>query len=143
MEYIKLTCIESIYEAIFEFQENFPHLNEKVCSMKQFAQKLAEKAEVYIAREKNESVGITCFYANDNINYCGYITLIGIKTKYQKQGYGKELLSFTEKEMNKLKMKIIKLEVDKDNFNAQKFYIKNGFNKFEEKEKSFYMIKSI
>ena len=142
MDYKKITEATDIYNYLLHFEICFPHLKEKV-HYSDFSKKLSKNAEVYIAFQNNEPVGITCFYANDNINFCGYITLIGIINSKQKAGFGKNIMDFTFLKMQEKRMKSVKLEVDKDNLNAYGFYEHIGFYKVGETSKTFYLLKEI
>ena len=108
IEYKKLSTKEEIYERLIEFEICFPHLKEKVPSLLDFANKLNIHAEVYIAIETKKNIGISCFYANDLVNYTGYIALIGVIKEKRGLGFGKRLLDFTEFIMRKKNMKYIK-----------------------------------
>lgn len=143
IEYKKLSTKEEIYERLIEFEICFPHLKEKVPSLLDFANKLNIHAEVYIAIETKKNIGISCFYANDLINYTGYIALIGVIKEKRGLGFGKRLLDFTEFIMRKKNMKYIKLEVDADNDNALHFYERNGFEKIAQLDNGFYMVKEL
>lgn len=143
MQYLKLHSANEIYESLVEFEACFPHMKEKIPSLKEFSEKLHCNAEVYIAREGENNLGFVAFYANDQVEYCGYITLIGVLEKYRHKGIGKKILFHALDEMKNKCMKKCKLEVDKDNYSAQTFYNKTGFIKTEEKPSSFYMEKEI
>lgn len=142
MQYLKLHSADKIYESLVEFEACFPHLKEKITSLKEFSEKLYCNAEVYIAYEE-ERIGFVAFYANDKVEFCGYITLIGIIDKYRNKGLGKELMDYSISIMKTKGMQICKLEVDNENYSAQTFYQKSGFLKVDEKEDSFYMIKEL
>lgn len=131
--------------ALEDFLPCFPHLCEKISSIEDFAEKLTRLANVYILRDDDEkrSVGITCFYANDSEKRCGYITLIGIKSEYRRNGYGRALLKFTEQAMAELGMTAVMLEVDADNSTAQSFYRRLGFSASMTLENGYYMTKEI
>lgn len=142
MRFIKIKRQQTIYKYLEEFNDCFPHLKEKV-DLFEFSKKLSEKAECYIVFFQKAAIGITFFYANDRDNGCGYITLIGVKKDQRSNGTGKKLLNFSIDKMIEKGMKKAKLEVDKDNLNAQGFYEHLGFKKCYEMPKSFYMEKEI
>lgn len=142
MDYKKITEAAEIYNYLLLFEVCFPHLKEKVDYL-EFSKKLAENAEVYVAFENNEPIGITCFYANDSVNFCGYITLIGVITGRQKSGFGQKIIDFTFRAMQGKGMKSVKLEVDKDNLNAKGFYEHIGFHQVGETGRTFYLLKEI
>lgn len=141
-EFIRISEKQKLLKYLEIFEICFPHLKEKV-NVCEYAEKLAQNAENYIMFSQNKPIGITCFYANDSINFCGYITLIGIMPDTQKGGFGKQLMDFTLLKMQDNGMKKVKLEVDSDNKNAQGFYYHLGFETDKENEKSLYLIKEI
>ena len=141
-EFLKIEEAEAIERYLRDFEVCFPHLKEKV-DITEFAIKLSKHAQNYIMLDDKQPIGITCFYANDTVDYCGFITLIGIMPDTQKGGFGKQLMNFTLSKMQGSGMKKVKLEVDSDNINAQGFYYHLGFKVFKENEKSLYLVKEI
>ena len=139
----QINSCESIYNLLLEFDHCFPHLKEKISDYRTFSEKLQKYANVFVVKDETSNIALTCFYANDFQNFCGYITLIGVKSECRGLGLGGYLLDFTEETMKKIGMKSIRLEVDRDNYNAQCFYLKKGFNIEEEKKGSFFMVKEI
>lgn len=141
-EFLKIEDAALLEKYLIDFEVCFPHLKEKV-NINEFAIKLTKYAENYIMLECGKPIGITCFYANDSENFCGYITLIGIMPQTQKGGFGKQLMFFTLAKMQEKGMKKAKLEVDSDNINAQGFYYHLGFENEKENEKSLYLVREI
>lgn len=141
-EFFKIEDAVILEKHLRAFEVCFPHLKEKV-DITEFAIKLANYAENYIMLADKKPIGITCFYANDSVNFCGYITLIGIMPDIQKGGFGKQLMNFTLSKMQENGMKKVKLEVDSDNINAQGFYYHLGFASDKKNEKSLYLLKEI
>lgn len=143
MQFIKINEKCAIYNLLTEFQDVFPHLMDKISNLEDYAEKLSELAYVYSAEKNGESVGILIFYANDEKSRTAYISLIGVKKGYECKGIGKELLDHCEEVSLQNDMLRLKLEVDKDNITAIKFYKKNGFVTLNETERnSFYMQKT-
>lgn len=144
MEFVRISEKYGIYELLTEFSKVFPHLSEKVSNLEDYAEKLSKSAFVYVAQEGVENAGILVFYANNLQDKVAYISLIGIKKKYQHRGLGKAILDHCVVLSRQSGMNIVRLEVDADNFRAIEFYKKNGFGFVEETErKSFYMMKNI
>ena len=139
----KINDCDEINNLLVDFEDCFPHLKEKISDYSEFSKKLQKYANVFVANIGLETIGISCFYANDFDFFHGYISLIGIKKEYQSQGYGKELLCFTEQKMLEMKMKTIKLEVDNDNIKSLTFYKLNGFEIDELLQNSLYMKKCL
>lgn len=144
MIYKRVSCKESIYNLLIEFSGIFPHLTEKISDIDDYAQKLSEYAFVYEALNDKECVGILIFYANDKQSKTAYISLIGVKKDKEGNGIGKALLKYCEKISMQAGMCKLKLEVNKENIGAIKFYEKNGFAFIEKNsQNSFYMIKEL
>lgn len=141
---IKLNNQDDILNLLYDFDDVFPHLKEKVSDYKSFAQKLKENAFVYKAVLNDDVFGILVFYANDTQSKKAYISLIGIKKEYRSMGLGKYLMDNCV-EISKLNgMKSLMLEVDNDNQNAIEFYINQGYFVVQKaSDSSFYMKKDI
>ncbi len=58
---------------------------------------------------------------------CYYISNLAVYPKYRKHGIGSNLIEIIEKEAIALGSKKILLDVEKDNYNAIRFYKKKGF----------------
>jgi ribosomal protein S18 acetylase RimI-like enzyme len=133
-----------ILSILQEFDSIFPHLKEKVTDYHEYAKKIADKAEILLLSCSGENVGLCVYYANDFIAKTGYITLIGAKKEFQNLGLGRLLLSLAIKDMKKRGLLKVCLEVDKDNFIAQKFYKKFNFyeiSSLKPKSESIFMEK--
>jgi ribosomal protein S18 acetylase RimI-like enzyme len=75
-----------------------------------------------------------------------YVTLYNLKThkKFQNKGYAKYFLEqIFDYVKNKIKLNIITLIVDKDNYKAINLYLKTGFKIFMEYSDSYSLIKKI
>lgn len=144
VQYKKLVTVDNIYQALLDFQECFPHLKEKIRDFQEYAEKLYKSANTYVMLYEKKGVGISIFYANDQVSYCGYISLIGIKKQFQKCHFGGKLLKFSESIMEQQGMKKARLEVDCDNSNAQDFYCHMGFCRKEQaSDHSWFMEKGL
>lgn len=144
MNYTRISDKNSIQNLLKEFLPVFPNLEEKIGSLDEYAQKLSEFAYVFSITDNVESKGILVFYANNIQNRTAYISLIGVKKEYERQGLGKALLTYCEEVSRECGMCKLKLEVDDNNTNAIKFYEKNGFKFSDTTERnSFYMQKNI
>ena len=139
MEFVKLSTKEEILQVLKAFLYCFPHLTEKISNLQEYANKLAEYSNFYVLKIEGEVAGMVSFYSNDRITFKGYISLIGVHSRYQKMGLGKRLIQETAEKMMADQMRYMRIEVDRDNVNAQKFYAHLGFAKAEDKADSFYM----
>ena len=141
---VKLNNQDDILNLLYDFDDVFPHLKEKVKDYEAFALKLKENAFVYKAAINDNVFGILVFYANDNDTKRAYISLIGVKKEYRATGLGRYLIDSCIEFSKANGMKSILLEVDNDNKNAISFYHRLGFEKTGEASKtSIHMKKDI
>ena len=145
MEISKITDINLLIKCLFFFDSSFfPSLSKTVDSIEKYAYKLYKNAQsYYIMNQENEFIGFAIFYCNDKITKIGYLTLISVNDKYLHKGIGNDLLKLCIEKCKLCGMKQLKLEVYRNNKNAFKFYIKNGFEIIEENCFSYYMVKNI
>ena len=92
-----------------------------------FSEKLAVNGMVIALEELGTLKGIICFYANDNVNCIGFISIIWVKKNYRDEGIGTKLLEYCMAIMKEKGMKYVELEVLAGNIKAISFYKKNGF----------------
>lgn len=133
---------EDIYKLLNEYSNIFPNLSQRVI-YNEFAQKLEAFADVYVLCVDGKNAGMIAFYSNDEIGKTAYITLIGVKKNFRNLGLGKQLLKFCESVSIEKGFTKIKLEVNKLNETAIRFYIRNGFSQISQDEKSLYMMKEL
>lgn len=135
-----------ILDCLLKYNDYFnPNLTSTCKDIKQWAKKLSLNANNYIYKDKKNHniVGMISFYNNDTKTKIGYLTLILVDQNYARKGIGSFLLNEFKKYCQINGMKILKLEVFKENINAIKFYLKNNYKFVEENEKSYYMEKNI
>lgn len=126
MEYKRLYTKSDVLALIRSFSAEFSTLSQRV-ELTVYAEKLAENADVIAMQENGVCIGMAAMYVNDTATKTAYISLIGIRNNYQGMGLGGQLLNYCASEAQKAGMEKIRLEVDGDNTNAQKFYRKHGF----------------
>ena len=117
---------DAIYRAIQSFSTEFSSLKSRV-DLNQYSQKLAEHSYTVLLKDENRVLGVAAMYINDSENKAAFITLIGIRSQFQKSGYGSILLQHCIEKAVEAGMKKIRLEVDNDNPKARDFYDRNGF----------------
>lgn len=82
---------------------------------------LLEKAtQIFILKQANELIGSVAIYGNE-------IDDLIVDKKFQKQGYGKQLLNFAISKIQKSKIHPITIHVADWNKNAISLYLNNGF----------------
>lgn len=143
-KFIKINTVEEILELLNDFSSVFPGLKGKISSINEYAEKLAEKAEVYCGCKNENIFGLAVFYANDRRSRIGYVSLIGVKKEFEHMGLGSFLLDKCIDICKQNSMDSIMLEVDDYNIHAKKFYAVHGFKECGRTERnSSYMKKNI
>jgi ribosomal protein S18 acetylase RimI-like enzyme len=91
----------------------------------------------YVIVLDSNAIGIVATTTKDD---CLYIDRIGLDVKYQGKGYGRIVLENIVKIAKTCEMKKLMLEVDEENNNAIKLYLKFGFKLCNtDKKHSYYM----
>lgn len=126
MKFERLKEKDAIYRAIQSFSTEFSSLKSRV-DLNQYSQKLAEHSYTVLLKDENRVLGVAAMYINDSENKAAFITLIGIRSQFQKSGYGSILLQHCIEKAVEAGMKKIRLEVDNDNPKVRDFYDRNGF----------------
>lgn len=137
--FVKISNEKELQLTLEEFDIYFsPRLSEKKSNFELYSKKLFENGVTYLYMIGNQKIGFISLYLN--LNYI-YITLIAVRQEYQKNKIGRKLLKYIEKISEELKINEIKLEVDKSNFSAKKFYQNNGYIFEYENTNSIFMKK--
>lgn len=98
----------------------------------------------FIVLSDESIAGFIAFYANDRRTFIAYISMLIVKKEYQAKGFGKLLLFNAIAKCKSEGMRIIKLEVNRNNLKAIDFYTKYGFSFLQNTgDETIYMIKSI
>lgn len=86
------------------------------------------------------SVAFASFYCNDVVSKIGYLSMIAVLPEYERHGYGSLLMHKIFDIMHTHGMLKLRLEVNKNNAGAIRFYEKLGFKPIEkESADSAYM----
>ncbi len=110
-----------------------PELHTRVKNLGDYARKLNEYGELYVAKKEGTIIGFISYYMNDQITQTAYISLLAVLPEYRKNGVGEKLLSKMEEHARCEGFKKIGLEVDKNNNVAICFYSKHGAKFIREK----------
>ena len=114
--------ILSISESLFNQRYNDESFLKRICHKYYFYGNV-----ICLFEDNIDPIGVCAYYTNDMINYTGFISLIAVDNKYQRMGYGKQLLREVIKRNQEAGMKELRLEVDSRNKAAIDFYRRNGF----------------
>jgi ribosomal protein S18 acetylase RimI-like enzyme len=106
----------------------------------QYSKKIKENATTIELWREDVLMGLAAVYFNDENTKRGFLTHINISKEYLGRGFGSILMKEILEYGKKIEFKEISLEVKKNNTKAIKIYEKFGFEKYDEKEDSVYMI---
>lgn len=144
-EIIQLQTEKQIYNALIEFSMYmFTPLEVRGFTYTEYAKKLCQYAEVYLARECDKEIGIIAFYCNDFKNYIGFLSNIIVRDSSRRSGTGAFLLELFLKRCHECRMHTAMLEVHENNYVARSFYEKHGFKTIDKADGfSVYMEKEL
>ncbi len=114
--------IFSIIDSIDDVKQNI----EKRIDVLLYSKKMVANAQCFVLEELG---GMKCFsatYCNDNISKTAFITLIACAKDCRNSGFGSIMLNYIFEVAKTFGMQKLKLEVDKDNETAIRFYHKHG-----------------
>lgn len=134
---------EKLYNVLYKIEKQWTNgmANDSV-SLMEYAEKIYRNAIILGAVEKDEIVGICAAYVNNKENQQAYLTYIALMMSFANKGLGTELLHIMENTAIEAGMKSMKLEVNKRNYDALRFYKKNRYNITAEKnDDSYFMVK--
>lgn len=131
METLNLEKIEGdskrVEDMLFLLDEFYIPTISSIVSIPHYANKLIEKAHVYISQVGNQDCGILAFYMNDKLSKTAFISSIGLLPAYQGKGFALNMLEFFESTCKKNHFNQLQLEVHQSNITAIQFYKKFGF----------------
>ncbi len=122
-------------------QYYFPPLSLQVIDLEEYAKKIVLYADIMIASNNNNDIGLIAIYCNDLKSKISFITSIGIDKVYQNHGVASDLLELAIKSAEQKGFQVIKLEVNSKNNNAMKFYKKSGFRQASQNGNIILMVK--
>ena len=120
--------VDRIEQVLLMFENYFPRpLSERVDSLRDYAQKLADKAVVVVSSLEKKTIGYAAFYCNDQLTKHAFFTAIAIDNNYKGQGIASALLDFCFDYMKQKGMVKIVGEVDNINSASLKISKRHGF----------------
>lgn len=143
LTFVEMTQENEIAEILNNFSSCLTSLRKGEDFQKKIAKKFALNANFKVALCDGEIAGFIAFYANNSVDKIAYISMIAVKEKYRKQGFGLLLLQECEKNAKVSAMKTINLEVLLENTAAIEFYKRNGFICKEKRATALLMSKDI
>lgn len=110
-------------------------IEQKGMCLREYADKLADKATVAYESSKNGNVkALIAGYMHDTPDKCSHITLVAVKKKYQRKGLFKKLFAEYEKYAKAAGFNSIWLEVLPNNTTALSAYKAVGFKEASEQQ---------
>lgn len=106
---------------------------------KSYVDKILNNAELLVHYGQNNIIGFVAFYANDNVNKSGYITLVYVDSSCRGNKVAYNLIKNMIGSLKVKSYKDCKLEVKKDNTAAINLYKNLGFEVFHESAHSYFM----
>lgn len=103
------------------------------------SEKLWRHGNVLIYQVEGKMIGFAAFYSNDFINHTAFLSLIAVLEEWRGKGIAKDILEEVINISRKKGMKRLRLEVNKANVHAIRFYTNRGMVVIEENETSFFM----
>lgn len=142
---IQIKSAKEILTYLIRYNYSFiESIESRVGELKIYSQKLFLHGNIYVAEKDGETLGIIIFYSNDKITKTAYITMIVVEDDCKGIGIGSTLLQKCEQVVKEVGMKKLKLEVDKDNIDAIKFYKTRGFMFLDKaSERTLYLQKEL
>ncbi|RXA21934.1 GNAT family N-acetyltransferase [Methanosarcina sp. MSH10X1] len=119
-----------------------PPINQ-VVDINKYSNKLVQSADCFFIQNNGENIGFLAIYVNDYSERISFISSISVIPRYQGTGISQKLIDFSIEHARKKGMKCIKLEVNKSNTRAIKFYERNKFNIESTDNNSFLMIRNV
>ncbi|SEK83041.1 Acetyltransferase (GNAT) family protein [Pseudobutyrivibrio ruminis] len=133
-----------IFKAVSSLKDSlFSRNNIDKDTIKKLSKKYEEKAIVLALVCADIITGICIFYANDFENNIAYLSMLVIDNKEQGKGYASILINEMKRICKKKGMRSLRLEVNKGNSKAIRFYTRKGFIKDIETEESYIFITQI
>ncbi|MES2544989.1 MAG: GNAT family N-acetyltransferase [Bacteroidota bacterium] len=129
---LQTSQIETISQMMQDFYAIDNYFIDIKNSKKLFEEFIANEnlGKAWLIFNENEIVGYVVLTFIFSFEYGGRIAFLDelyIKETHRGKGIGKETVQFIKKEVASLNVKLIYLEVENHNHNAQKLYIANDF----------------
>ena len=138
-----ITELKDIKEILEQFKNDLPSLMEGKVNIDTFSQKLHQFGRMCVYEDLGVTKGFAAYYANDEVKNIAYLSMIAVKRLYRREHIGTQLLCFVEKKSCLAGMKFLRLEVNKLNDSAIRFYKRHQYSITEETTESYYMTKEL
>lgn len=92
-----------------------------------YAGKLLEKGDVFLALDSRTTIGLIGLYTNDEVHHCGYISLLVVHPEFRGRGIGSDLLRCAIHFSQAKGVTSLRLQTLASNIGARRFYERFGF----------------
>ncbi len=133
---IKSAAIENIEEHLEKTKNNFVPLLDTTVNINKYSCKLFKYSQTFEAWNNEELIGLIAAYVNDYKTKIVYISNVSVLLEYSGRNIAKKLLENCIEFSKYQQFKEIRLEVNKENLRAIRFYEKNNFMKISENNNS-------
>ena len=115
---MQIKIIKDLKDIIFIINKFNSEFESVIDNLEEYAKKIYDNANVIGLFYKNNIIGFSTFYCNNEKEKVAYISRIAVLDEYRSKGYGSELLSKSEQISKDNGMNQMRLEVYKDNTKA-------------------------
>ena len=125
----KINCAtrEDVYAHLAKCDKNFvPALSARM-NIREYADKIKTLSVTFEAWHNGSLAGLLAAYVNDTTRKAAFITNVSVVTNMMGKGIASELLSRAVRYITEKNFKEIRLEVNKENQPAIRFYSKFNF----------------
>lgn len=127
---------ERIYEFLVSVDWNMiPRLSDRV-DIGKYAMKLAQRADNLFVVKENQDVASCSIYCDEET---AFISSIAVRADFLHQHIGTQMMDAVKGHARARGCKRIRLEVDRSNAAAVRFYLRCGFGRWNEHENWFTM----
>lgn len=132
---IFLSIMDSLLAFLEEINDDFtPKLSEKVC-LKEYINKLRERANLIYKNKDNKIIGLVVLYCNDKQTNIGYVALCGVLKKWRGKGFARDLMKQAIKKSRAAGMK--KIGIHSNNPIAINLYKDLGFKIIKNDDRAY------
>ncbi len=134
-----ITGTDDIKRVLDLFSDSLRSLSQGNDYRKMMAKKFSNNGIVLVASIESKICDFSVAYMNDVIDCNAFISMLAVLPAYRKNGIGKIMVDWIIENAKQQGMRRVRLQVDKDNESAIKFYKRNEFVVAEIKADSYYM----
>ena len=127
----ELNSYESIKTLVRDFNSHYYTERDNIAILDELSYKYYKNAHITVAYYNDIPAGYIAYYRNDDKTKIAYISMLVIAREYRNNGVGHKLIDYVINDCLINNYRFIRLEVNKNNSNAIKFYSSIGFVKVD------------